>query len=342
MISLLPHIGRRLFSIMKAVFDTIGTHNGVFHCDEVLGCAMLKILRPGAQIIRTRDEDKLAKCDIVIDVGSIYDLEKLRFDHHQRDFNHTMSTLIPNKKWTIKLSSAGLVYCHYGKDILRALVKNINESDLEKLFDRMYESFIQEIDAIDNGIPICEGQANYTINTNLSARVKRLNKRWNQDDFNEEKAFSDAMNMVSKEFEGQVSYYVKDWLPARDIVLQAINNRFKIHLSGSIIHLSQNCPWKGHFFDLEKELNLPPTIKFVLFDGGQGMWRVQAVSLDEDSFLLRVPLLESWRGLREDKLFQVSGIEGIKFVHSSGFIGGNSSMQGALEMAVRTIAETKN
>lgn len=36
----------------------IGTHNGVFHCDEVLACYMLKKLPlyKDADIVRTRDE----------------------------------------------------------------------------------------------------------------------------------------------------------------------------------------------------------------------------------------------------------------------------------------------
>ncbi|KAK9501063.1 hypothetical protein O3M35_002177 [Rhynocoris fuscipes] len=323
------------------LFKTIGTHDGVFHCDEVLGCAMLKIISPNAKIIRTRDLTKLAPCDIVIDVGGVYDPEKFRFDHHQRDFNHSLSTVIPGKLSTIKLSSAGLVYCHYGKDILKTLVKDIKQDELEKLFDRVYENFIQEIDAIDNGIPICDGEVKFHISTNLSSRVKYLNKRWNEEEFNEENAFKNAMDMVSNEFQDRVFYYVKDWLPAREVVLQAIENRFNVHPSGQIIELGQNCPWKGHFFELEKELNVEqPAIKFVIFNGGGGMWRVQAVSIDENSFILRTPLLEPWRGLSDEKLFKVSGIEGIGFVHASGFIGGNRTREGALEMAAQTLAKT--
>jgi uncharacterized UPF0160 family protein len=39
----------------------IGTHNGVFHCDEALACAILKTLPrfKDAKIIRTRDQVKL-------------------------------------------------------------------------------------------------------------------------------------------------------------------------------------------------------------------------------------------------------------------------------------------
>lgn len=33
---------------------------------------------------RTRDPALLDTCDIIVDVGGIYDPHKLRFDHHQR------------------------------------------------------------------------------------------------------------------------------------------------------------------------------------------------------------------------------------------------------------------
>jgi len=64
----------------------IGTHSGTFHCDEVLACFMLKQLPEyeNAEIVRTRDPAVLGTCDIVVDVGAVYDPEKHRYDHHQR------------------------------------------------------------------------------------------------------------------------------------------------------------------------------------------------------------------------------------------------------------------
>lgn len=64
----------------------IGTHDGTFHCDEVLACWMLKQIPKykSASIMRTRDNNLLATCDIVVDVGGVYDPKKSRFDHHQR------------------------------------------------------------------------------------------------------------------------------------------------------------------------------------------------------------------------------------------------------------------
>ena len=79
-------------------------------------------------------------------------------------------------------------------------------------------------------------------------------------------------------------------------------------------------------------------VKFVLYQDSSGMWRVQAVTTEGTAFTNRLGLLEAWRGLRDDKLEAAAGIAGCKFVHASGFIGGNASYEGALEMAVRTMA----
>lgn len=57
----------------------IGTHDGVFHCDEILACFMLQQLPQyqDAKIVRTRDMKKLEECDIVVDVGSVFDVSFL-------------------------------------------------------------------------------------------------------------------------------------------------------------------------------------------------------------------------------------------------------------------------
>jgi uncharacterized UPF0160 family protein len=167
----------------------IGTHNGQFHCDEVLACYMLKQLPTykEAEIIRTRDSSLLETCDIVVDVGAVYDPSKNRFDHHQRTFNETFSSLDSTKPWKIKLSSAGLIYVHFGRQVLAEILRKLNAYDeklVEILYDKMYEQFVREIDAIDNGVEIAETR-NYDITTNLSARVSYFNPAWNQEHLDE-------------------------------------------------------------------------------------------------------------------------------------------------------------
>lgn len=44
---------------------------------------------------------------------------------------------------------------------------------------QLYENFVEEVDAVDNGISQCDGEARYAVSTTLSARVSHLNPRWN-------------------------------------------------------------------------------------------------------------------------------------------------------------------
>lgn len=53
----------------------IGTHSGSFHCDEALGCYLLRKTPAysNAEIVRSRNPDVLRDLDVVIDVGGVYD-----------------------------------------------------------------------------------------------------------------------------------------------------------------------------------------------------------------------------------------------------------------------------
>ena len=146
----------------------LGTHDGVFHCDEILACFLLRQLPQysNAQIIRTRDPTRLDACDVVVDVGGVYEPSHHRYDHHQREFSLTLSSLLPNKESKIKLSSAGLIYTHFGHEIIGKLLGwDKGETKTDVIFDKVYDNFVQEIDAIDNGLSALVSQ--FVCNTNL-------------------------------------------------------------------------------------------------------------------------------------------------------------------------------
>lgn len=67
----------------------------------------------------------------------------------------------------------------------------------------VYEKFIEEIDAIDNGVPMwTEGIPRYQINTNLSRRVQRINPAWNDSSsHNIDELFQKAIALAGSEFE---------------------------------------------------------------------------------------------------------------------------------------------
>ncbi|KAG7244802.1 hypothetical protein INR49_029821 [Caranx melampygus] len=319
----------------------IGTHNGTFHCDEALACFLLRLLPEykNAEIIRTRDPAQLAQCDVVVDVGGEFDPKRHRYDHHQRSFSESFHSLCPEKPWVTKLSSAGLVYLHFGRQVLAQLTQmKEDDKQLEVLYDKMYENFVEEVDAIDNGISQYDGEARYSISTNLSARVSHLNPCWNSKSQDTEEGFKKAMKMVGEEFVGKLSYYQSAWLPARVVVEEAVQQRHQVDPSGEVLLFPQaGCPWKEHLFALEKELQIETPIKFVLYSDQNGHWRVQCVPAGLNTFENRLSLLEEWRGVRDEALSELSGIKDCIFVHAGGFIGGNKTREGALEMARRTL-----
>lgn len=320
---------------------TIGTHNGSFHADEALAIVLLKKLPEYKDwtVVRTRDPKVIDTCDIVVDVGGVFDHSKFRYDHHQRGFVDTMNSIDAAKPWTTKLSSAGLVYAHYGRQAINNVL-GLEEGDAttEILFDKMYANFIEEYDGKDNGVNQYDGDAKYTVNSTVGARVARLGPSWNEPSTSADydAAFVKAMALVDSEFLQALNSLHKSWLPARDIVKVALQSRMENDPSGAIMVLPQFCPWKSHIYELEKELGTeaePIEIKYVLYEDSSGKWRIQCVSVNPASFDNRLSMPEPWQGVRDDALSELTGIPGCIFVHANGFIGGNMTKEGVMAMA---------
>ncbi|KIJ54869.1 hypothetical protein M422DRAFT_58209 [Sphaerobolus stellatus SS14] len=321
----------------------IGTHNGHFHCDEALAVFLLKQTETyeNADLIRTRDPAKLAQCDIIVDVGGVYDATIHRYDHHQRGFDTTFGE---DKYTNIKLSSAGLVYKHFGKDIIaRRLGLPISHPNIGILWLKMYGGFIEAIDAIDNGVSQFDTQVEqrYKIRTDLSSRVGWLNPDWQEkvDAKGVDERFLKASNMTGEEFLNRLDFYANSWLPARDIVVDALQGRKQVDGSGKIMVFESFAPWKEHLFNIEEELAIPADEKplYVLYEDENKNWRIQAVPVNSESFESRKALPEAWRGIRDDALSELTGIPGCIFVHASGFIGGNKTKEGAFQLAKKSI-----
>ena len=140
-----------------------------------------------------------------------------------------MSTLKPGKPWTTRLSSAGLIYAHYGEAVIaHILEKKPHDEAVQQIYDKMYENFIEEIDAIDNGIMLNESPMKYRITTHLSARVSRLNPNWRDSSPDEWAGFQNALKVVGSEFVSRVHEYSTDWWESFAIVRAAMEARFQV------------------------------------------------------------------------------------------------------------------
>lgn len=340
---------------LKTDSVSIGTHNGHFHADEALAVYMLRLLPTyhSSKLVRTRDPALLETCHTVVDVGGEYDAAKHRYDHHQRTF----TTTFPNRP--TKLSSAGLVYMHFGKAIIAqhlGVAEDAGEVDV--LWAKLYEDFIEALDAHDNGISAYDPKIVKEAGLekrfadggfSLGAMVSRLNPNWNDPTPSdpiaaqaaEDEKFLVASARMGEEFSRDLEYYAKAWLPARDIVHKAYAKRVEYDPSGRILVFDgQSVPWKDHLYTLEGKETSGSKVLYVLYPekpSPDAKWRIQAVPVSKDSFESRKPLPEAWRGFRDEKLDEISGVSGGVFVHAAGFIGGNKTFEGAKGMAVKAL-----
>ena len=352
----------------------IGTHNGHFHADEALAVYLLRLLPQYREstLIRTRDADTLKTCDIVCDVGGVHDHDVLRYDHHQREFNATF----PGRH--TKLSSAGLVWMHYGEDIIHTVTGiDASDSNIQLLYEKLYDDFIEAFDANDNGIPPYDPSAlrkagiekrfsdkgfsiasvvnrfNYSHPSSLAAAKSSVTtngadtngtvepKKKTQDE--EDERFLKASQFVGEQFLSELLDKFHSWLPAREVVKQAFAERTQYDPQGRVIVVpwrAEGVPWSDHLYALEAENGVEGKVLYALFaeNGEPGSkWRIRAVSLEAGSFENRKSLPDAWKGVRDEELSKVSGVPGCVFVHAGGFIGGNATFEGALEMAKQAV-----
>lgn len=313
-----------------------------------MGCFLLQQLPEyrNAKIIRSRDLNVLEPLDIVIDVGGVYDDTRKRYDHHQRGYDERFDEGKTNigdgvSPRCTKLSASGLVYRHYGRDVIQVYYPGLSPTNLELVYVKMYDTLMEALDAVDTGVEMVPDGVElvYKDSTGLPSRVGRLNPRWNEVDADgkvpdPDVRFSQAVKICGDEFVAVLTKIVESDLPARAFVEQAVRGRKEVDESGEIICLSSGgMPWKNYLYELEKELEVEPLIKFVLYTDQAGMWRVQAVTVEGKAFENRLGLPEEWRGVRDEDLAKVTNIKGSRFVHAAGFIGGCDSYEGALEMA---------
>ena len=343
----------------------IGTHNGHFHADEALAVYMLRLLPEyaSAALVRTRDQAVLDTCHTVVDVGGEYDAPKNRYDHHQRTFD----TAFPEHK--TKLSSAGLVYMHFGKAIIAQHTKlSPDDSDVELLHRKLYDDFIEAVDANDNGVSKYDGSKlqeagieqkfkdggvtlasivsdlNHEDPLNLGAPSRSTTE---QPQAEEDYRFSQASMLMGTTFLRKLHGAATAWLPARGIVKQAFDSRNAAHPSGQLMVLPRGgVPWKEHLYNIEDDSKLAADQKilYVVYPEKEepgSKWRIQTVSKDFSSFENRKSLPEPWRGVRDAELDGILGDaveDGAIFVHASGFIGGHKTEAGVRGMADLAVA----
>lgn len=284
----------------------ICTHNGPFHADDVLACAILKKVFPQASVLRSRHEVAIEGSFICFDVGAEYDPGRHRYDHHQVGGAGARDN-------GVKYSSAGLIWKHFGPMLVHADVAS-----------RVDQKLIQSVDAIDNGQRLFEGgvQAFEGVESNtFSKLIHDLNPVWDEpQEF--DAAFERAVELATLVLDRAIAE-ARSSLKAEAQVKAAIAES-----KNEIVQLRRFMPWEPDMFPADK--------KFVVFPDPNDTWMVQCIppsSKPEDRFKQRLPLPENLAGLRGNQLIEATGVVDAVFVHNGRFIGGARTFEGAMQLA---------
>ncbi len=264
---------------------TFGTHDGSFHADEVTACALLLLfdLIDWDKITRTRDPQVLSLCEYVCDVGGIYNPPLKLFDHHQADYQGSMS-------------SAGMILEH-----LKQIGKLTTHG--HQFFN---QTLIKGVDAHDNGFdPQIPGVTTYShVVSNFTPIKHEADEEEQNHSFRHALEF--AYGHLRRLWERYL--YVQS---CRQIVLDAMEPRKKVLLFEHAI------PWMDCFFELG---GVDHPALFVVMPSGKH-WKLRGVPPNlEDKMRVRMPLPEQWGGLLGEELKNEAGISGAIFCHKGRFI----------------------
>jgi uncharacterized UPF0160 family protein len=286
----------------------VATHSGTFHADDVFAFAILRAAENGAvELVRTRDQARLAAADLVFDVGGLYDPKHRRYDHHMRDK--------PMRSAGEPYSSAGLIWRDFGEAAVRTLVPAATAAALPEIVRRVDRGLIRDIDLMDNGA-MAPAPGHY------STLIEAFNIALGEDGGDEDAAF-----LLAADAAAQV--LARSCLHARAAGLaQAIvADAARASDDPRIMVLEVRVPWEDAVFDLGLERML-----YVIRPAGNA-WTCSAVTPARNSFEQRLPLPEAWAGLRDGAFSAATGVADATFCHPARFVCGAGSREGAIALA---------
>lgn len=309
-----------------ALFQTIVTHSGPFHADDVLAVAVLSDLEPSARVIRTRDSAlleaaRLDSATVLVDVGWSYDVALRNFDHHQQSFRAQRPNGVP-------FASIGLVWAVFGERWLQEIMELDDASERSKVFASVDEDLIASVDAFDCGA--VEGTHRIRHNgtelrvPSVADVIGSFNPTWFETpDF--DMRFHDAVRVASGLLRRQA------WRAVGEVRYEAVVDAEDD--GQPVLMLPTAGPWRRY---------VKPHHLVVVFPAvGEEGWLAQAVGDPTSTSFpppLRITYPAAWRGLSPEALAELTGIESTTFCHRAGFIAGATTREGARRLAALLVA----
>jgi len=299
--------------------QTLVTHDGEFHLDELCASVVLRGLYPDARLLRTRDRAETgapAPDKIMFDVGMRYDPEALCFDHHQPG--------APARPEGGVYSSFGLIWKHFGYAYLEKL--GVPSEWRDAIWTSIDGGMVRAIDMADNGeLPVrAPGSAEDILKETAFHEVIRALHPTGEGGWDD--AFDRAASICKDFLNGKILHMCRD-LRRKVRVEQAIEAQW-----GSPILI---LPEPSSFDAVLHEAGADHILFVVLPRGAE--WMIRGVPVSPGSFDVRLKFPESWAGLEYADLDAVSGCPGGIFCHRGRWIAIHETRDGALAMIAKAL-----
>lgn len=278
----------------------IVTHSGRFHADEVFALAMLKFLPQYQQqsVLRSREHEDIANANLVLDVGAVYDPNTHRYDHHQNSFTEQRDNGIP-------LATAGLIWRHFGGQIFQTLGLE-DENEIRFAVQWLDNKLICDLDAVDNGVYSQDPRPS------VSLLIAMMNESADEPEL-QQAAFEKSVQFAKDILDN----FIKAAMTQAQFVTEL--EECLVSLQDGIWQLDKKLPFKDF-------IQNHPEIHRVVYPRNDEQFGVYCNGQEHH-------LPERFRGLREQQLNRVSGLDDAIFCHKSGFMAVTLSKQSALHLA---------
>ena len=276
------------------------THSGEFHADDVFAVAILTFLKE-IKITRTRDIGVPNDDTIIVDVGGKYD-GKRYFDHHQG--------LMITRKNGGNFASAGLIWMHYGKEILE---KN-NLQFKNEVFEVVDDELMSKIDAHDNGETESE----------ISKLIAEFNPNIVYELSSYDSCFIEAVMFARKIIANKIKTAESKYREYEEIKKEMEITK------GNTVFLKKYYP---NLCESILEIDEKHKIDYCVYPYIDESVHIVCIPPDKKNrFLQRKAMPKEWAGLSGEELEQAIGIEGAIFCHLKQFFMAVNSLETAIKV----------
>jgi uncharacterized UPF0160 family protein len=293
----------------------IATHDGSFHADDVFAVAALQLARGPAEVVRTRDSELLASCDVRIDVGMRNDPETGDFDHHQKGGAGARGNGIPYASFGLVWRAVGVACC---------------DGD-EAVAERVDRRLVAGIDGHDSGLTLVQPLVDDVTPMSAGEVVWALNANWDEDasPTDEDRRFAEAVVLATGILRREIASATAA-AKATNLVAEALRRR----TDPRIVELDRSLPWR------ETVVEQAPEALLVIYPKSSG-WGLQAVPRRLGEFGNRLDLPAAWAGLSGDELVAATGVPDAEFCHIGRFYAVAGSRDGIEALARLALAEVR-